>query len=93
VLLGVCAGATRHQLDPRLYLHDVLDHLAARSAATGPPHLLLDEDSRPDAASRRLSATAGHLFSGGFGGTSFGVGYFARSARHFFASSGLFVAV
>jgi transposase len=42
VLLSVCASATRHRLDPWLYLRDVLDQLAARSADADASDLLPD---------------------------------------------------
>ena len=42
VLLSVCASATRHRLNPWSYLRDVLDQLAARSAAADVGDLLPD---------------------------------------------------
>jgi hypothetical protein len=42
VLLSVCASATRHRLNPWLYVRDVLDQLAARSADADPSNLLPD---------------------------------------------------
>ena len=48
------------------------------------------EDSQSGTPPSSLTATTAHYFSRGVGASS---GYFARSARHFFASSGLFVAV
>jgi len=50
-------------------------------------------DPQSGATPGRVMATAGHFFWRGDGATSFGVGYFARSARQFVVSSGLFVAV
>lgn len=42
VLLSVCAGATRHRLNPWSYLRDVLDQLAGRSAGDDVGGLLPD---------------------------------------------------
>ncbi len=46
VLLSVCASATRHRLNSWSYLRDVLDQLAARSAAADLSDLLPDARSR-----------------------------------------------
>jgi hypothetical protein len=50
VLLSVCASATRHRLNPWVYLRDVLDRLAARSVGDDLGDLL------PDAWAIRLTA-------------------------------------
>jgi transposase len=52
VLLSVCASATRHRLDPWVYLRDVLDHFAARSAAADLSDLLPDEWAKTFGKSR-----------------------------------------
>jgi hypothetical protein len=85
VLLSVAASARRHGLDPWVYLRRVLTELSAR-----PPGADLT-DLLPGSG----TATAGgccpdHLFSRGGGAA---LGYFTRSACHFFASPDLSVAV
>jgi hypothetical protein len=54
VLLSVCAGATRHRLNPWTYLRDVLDELAVRSAGADVNDLL--PDARADRY-RRVNCT------------------------------------
>lgn len=46
VLLSVCATATRHRLNPWIYLRDVLDQLAVRSAGVDLADLLPDAPAR-----------------------------------------------
>jgi hypothetical protein len=53
VLLSVCAGATRHRLNPWSYLRDVLEHLAVRPPGADPSDLLPDA---PAQARSRLAA-------------------------------------